>query len=55
VKNELEALLERLKDAQREILMAAARSSALPSDGTLRKVADLEQTIAAVEALLDGA
>lgn len=51
----MEELLERLKEAQRQILVAAASSKALPSDGTLRKVADLEQAIAAVEALLDGA
>jgi hypothetical protein len=50
--NELPALLERLKAAQRDLILAAAKLSMLPSDGTLRKISDLENTIAAVEALL---
>jgi hypothetical protein len=53
VKTELEELLGRLKDAQRELLVAAARAGTLPSDGALRKIADIEVTIGAVEALLE--
>ncbi len=50
---ELKALLERLKTAQRHLVLAAAKSGMLPSDGTLRKIADLEQAIVATEALIE--
>ena len=46
-------LLERMKAAQVELLAAAARSSTLPSDGALRKIADLEVAIGALEHLID--
>ena len=49
----LEALLDRLKAAQRTLVLQAAQLPMLPPDGTLRKIADLENTIAAVEALMD--
>lgn len=49
---DLEGLLERLKAAQRALLFTAARSPALPSDGTLRKLTELEGAIAATEALI---
>lgn len=49
---DLSSLLERLKTAQRELLMTAARSTALPSDGMLRKISELEGAIAAAEALI---
>lgn len=49
---DLSSLLERLKAAQRDLLLTAARSSALPSDGMLRKLSDLEGAIAATEALI---
>jgi len=49
---DLQRLLDRLKAAQRDLLLAAARSSALPSDGMLRKISDLEGAIAAAEALI---
>lgn len=50
------ALLERMKSAQIELLAAAAKASTLPSDGALRKIADLEVAIAALEHLMeDGA
>lgn len=48
----LSALLDRLKTAQRELLLNAAQSQTLPSDGTIRKISELEGAIAATEALL---
>ncbi len=52
---ELLSLLERLKSAQRDLVLSAAKLSMLPSDGMLRKISDLENTIAAVEALVQEA
>lgn len=49
---ELSDLLDRLHKEQRKLIWAAARTAMMPSDGTLRKISDLENTIAAVEALL---
>ena len=49
---ELLKLSERLKDAQRDIILNAAKLSMMPSEGTLRKISDLENTIAAVDALI---
>ncbi|WP_454917830.1 hypothetical protein [Xanthobacter sediminis] len=49
---DLSRLLERLKTAQRDLLLTAAKSPTLPSDGTLRKISELEGAIAAAEALL---
>ncbi|WP_020178434.1 hypothetical protein [Methylopila sp. M107] len=46
-------LLDRMKVAQVELLAAAARSQTLPSDGALRKIADLEVAIGALEHLID--
>ena len=51
--NDYSALLERMKTAQVELLAAAARASTLPSDGALRKIADLEIAIGALEHLID--
>lgn len=51
--SDLENLLERLKDAQRKLIMDAAKIDMLPPDSMLRRVADLENTIAAVEALIE--
>ncbi|MEP9377568.1 hypothetical protein ABLE91_12685 [Aquabacter sp. CN5-332] len=45
-------MLDRLKSAQRTLLLTAAQSAALPSDGTIRKISELEGAIAATEALL---
>ncbi|WP_127090968.1 hypothetical protein [Aquabacter cavernae] len=50
---ELSALLARLKTAQRELLLTAAGTQTLPSDGTIRKISELEGVIAATEALLE--
>lgn len=51
----LDRLLDRLKDTQRTLVLQAAQLLMLPPDGTLRKIADLENTIAAVESLIDEA
>ncbi len=52
VEADLKDLLERLKTAQRDLLLTAASSSTLPSDGAIRKISDLEGVIAATEALM---
>lgn len=49
---DLPSLLERLKTAQRNLLLTAARGGTLPSDGMLRKISELEGAIAATEALM---
>ncbi|KQO75206.1 MULTISPECIES: hypothetical protein [unclassified Methylobacterium] len=51
--SDLESLLDRLKDAQRTLITEAAKIEMLPPDSVLRRVADLENTIAAVEALIE--
>ena len=51
--SELLALLDRLRRAQREIIFREARSLAAPVDNTVRKIADLENAIAAVEATIE--
>ncbi len=48
----LSALLDRLKTAQRDLLLNAAQAQTLPSDGTIRKISELEGAIAATEALI---
>ncbi|MFD1330669.1 hypothetical protein ACFQ4O_01495 [Methylopila musalis] len=47
------ALLERMKAAQLALLAAAAKARTLPSEGALRKIADLEVAIGALEHLID--
>jgi hypothetical protein len=49
----LEALRVRLLAAQRELITAAANAGAIPSDNAMRKIADLEVTIGAIEAMID--
>lgn len=51
--SELTDLLGRLKGAQRELIATAARAGMMPSDGTVRKIADLESAILAVEAVIE--
>jgi len=51
--SDLETLLARLKNAQRDLILDAAKVAMLPPDSMLRRIADLENTIAAVEALID--
>jgi hypothetical protein len=50
---DLRSLLDRLKEAQHAVIEDAARHSGLPSTAILRKIADLENTIAAVLALIE--
>lgn len=52
VEADLSRLLERLKTAQRDLLLTAAKGNTLPSDGMLRKISELEGAIAAAEALI---
>ncbi|TDU00662.1 hypothetical protein [Azorhizobium] len=49
---DLDGLLDRLKKAQRDLIVTAAKAGTLPSDGALRKISELEGAIAATEALL---
>ncbi len=49
---DLKGLLDRLKTAQRDLLLTAANASTLPTDGMLRKISELEGVIAATEALM---
>ena len=49
----LEALLQRLKEEQRRLILAAAEIAMLPSNSTLERVAQLELNIAAIEHTLD--
>ena len=53
-KQKLKQLAKLLTDEQRRLLEHAADAGCLPSDNALRKIADLELTIAAVEHALDG-
>ena len=50
---QLEALRARLLSAQRELIKAVAATGTLPSDNTLRKIADMEVAVGAIEAMLD--
>jgi len=47
----LDALLERLKAHQRALILAMAEHDGLPAGSALRQVAELENVIAAVEAV----
>jgi len=51
--SELENLRAMLLAAQRSLIMAAAEAGVLPSDNSLRKIADIEVTIGAIEAMID--
>lgn len=51
----LKALRARLVAAQRELITAAATAGTIPSDNALRKIADLEVTIGAIEEMMDEA
>ena len=50
---DLRSLLDRLKQAQHALIDDATRQSGLPSTAILRRIADLENTIAAVMALIE--
>src|SRR3954466_2026158 len=49
----LTSLLDRLKQAQHTMIEDAARQPGLPSTAVIRRIAELENTIAAVLALLE--
>jgi predicted regulator of Ras-like GTPase activity (Roadblock/LC7/MglB family) len=49
--NKLNALLERLKAHQRDLILAMAGYDGLPAGSALRQAAELENVIAAVEAV----
>ncbi|MFK5597942.1 hypothetical protein ACFZ8E_13130 [Methylobacterium sp. HMF5984] len=49
----LDALLDRLKARQRDLIMEAAQYDNMPADSTLKRIAELENAIAAVEAVAD--
>ena len=49
----LRSLLDRLKGAQHALIEDAARQAGLPSTATISKIADLENVIAAVLALME--
>ena len=50
---DLRSLLDRLKGAQHALIEDAARQPGVPSTAILRRIADLENTIAAVLALIE--
>ena len=50
--SELTDLLDRLKSAQRDLIVTAAQANMMPSEGMVRKIADLEAAIAAVDAVI---
>ena len=50
---DLESLLDRLKGAQHALIEDAARHPGLPSTAMIRKIAELENMIAAVLALIE--
>jgi len=47
----LKILLDRLKAHQRDLILAMAEHDGMPANSTLRQVAELENVIAAVEAV----
>ena len=50
---DLRLLLNHLKGAQHALIEEAARQTGLPSTATISKIADLENVIAAVLALIE--
>ena len=49
--DKLNALLDRLKAHQRDLILAMAEHDGMPAGSALRQVAELENVIAAVEAV----
>ncbi|MCJ2117267.1 hypothetical protein MKK65_11965 [Methylobacterium sp. J-001] len=49
----LNVLLDRLKAHQRDLILAMAEHDGMPAGSALRQVAELENVIAAVEAVAD--
>ena len=52
--DKLDALLERLKTFQRDLIRTMAEHDGMPAGNILRQVAELENVIAAVEAVAGG-
>jgi hypothetical protein len=50
--NELITLSKTLKAAQRELIVNAAKTGRLPPDGVIRKIAELESAIIAVDTMI---
>ena len=50
---DLRSLLDRLKGAQHALIEDAARQRGLPSTAIIRKIAELENAIAAILALIE--
>ena len=50
--DDLEELLSRLTDAQKQLILLSAKSKAFPDNNTLKKIAILALNISAVEALI---
>jgi hypothetical protein len=55
MEDKLSTLRARLLNVQRELITLAADAGTIPSDNALRKIADLEVTIGAVEHMLEAA
>ncbi|WP_170015061.1 hypothetical protein [Starkeya sp. ORNL1] len=53
MQEKLTALRARLLRAQHELIVSAADAGTIPSDNALRKIADLEVAIGAVESMLE--
>ena len=53
VSADLQSLLDRLKGAQHALIEDAARQLGLPSTAIIRRIAELENVIAAVLALIE--
>lgn len=51
--DKLEALLDRLQARQRDLVMDAAQYDTMPAASTVKRIAELENAIAAVEAVAD--
>ena len=51
--DKLDTLLSRLKARQRDLILQAAEHDTMPADSTLKRIAELENAIAAVEAVAD--
>ena len=53
--DDLEELLSRLTDAQKQLVLLSARTKAFPDNNTLKKIATLALNISAVEAVITDA
>ncbi len=53
--DDLEELLSRLTDAQKQLVLLSAKTKAFPDNNTLKKIATLALNISAVEAVITDA